>query len=57
MVVPDPYAFHDQAAITGRLRRHGFALPVTAAAAALRETGGAQAREVAAPMESPDLDP
>ncbi len=28
-----------------------------AAAAALRETGGAQAREMAALMESPDLDP
>ncbi len=57
MVLPDPYAFHDQAAITGRLRRHGLALPVTAAAAALRETGGAQAREMAALMEAPALDP
>ena len=31
MVVPDPFALHDQAAIAGRLRRHGFALLVTAA--------------------------
>ncbi len=99
MYVPDPYALHDQAAIAGRLRRHGFALLVTAAdgapqashlpflyqpgrgpkgritahlartdpqaaelerltaAAALRESGGAKAREVAALMEAPALDP
>ncbi len=50
MVVPDPFALHDQAAIAGLLRRHGCALPVTAA-------GGAKAREVAALMESPVLDP
>ncbi len=99
MVLPDPFALHDQAAIAGLLRRHSFALPVTAAdgapqashlpflnqpgrgpkgritahlaranpqaaelerlaaAAALRETGGAQAREMAALMEAPALDP
>ncbi len=57
MYVPDPFVLHDQAAIAGLLQRHSFALLVTAAGAALRETGGAQAREVAAPMESPDLDP
>ncbi len=99
MYVPDPYALHDQAAIAGLLRRHGFALVVTAAdgapqarhlpflydpgrgpkgtltahlaranpqaaelerlaaAAALRESGGPEAREVAALMESPALDP
>ncbi len=99
MVVPGPFALHDQAAIAGLLRRHSFALPVTAAdgapqashlpflyppgrgpkgrltahlaranpqaaelerlaaAAALRESGGPDAREVAALMESPALDP
>ncbi len=99
MVVPGPFALHDQAAIAGLLRRHSFALLVTAvdgapqashlpflfdpgrgakgtltahlaranpqaaelerlaAAAALRETGGAQAREVAALLEAPVLDP
>ncbi len=81
MYVPDPYALHDQAAIAGLLRRHSFALLVTAAdgapqashlaranpqaaelerlatAAALRESGGPEAREVAALMESPALDP
>ncbi len=31
MVVPDPFALRGQAAIAGRLRRHGFALPVKAA--------------------------
>ncbi|MCH8999748.1 MAG: FMN-binding negative transcriptional regulator, partial [Proteobacteria bacterium] len=31
MYVPDPFALHDQAAIAGLLRRHGFALLVTAA--------------------------
>ncbi len=99
MYVPDPFALHDQAAIAGLLRRHSFALLVTAAdgapqashlpflydpgrgpkgtltahlaranpqaaelerlaaAAALRESGGPEAREVAALMESPALDP
>ncbi len=106
MYVPDPVALHDRAAIAGLLRRHSFALLVTAAdgapqarhlpflydpargpkgtltahlaranpqaaklnqnkpaeerlaaAAALRDAGGAQAREVAALMESPALDP
>ncbi len=50
MYVPDPFALHDQAAIAALLRRHNFALPVTAA-------GGAHAREVAALMEAPALDP
>ncbi len=106
MYVPDPFALDDQAAIAGLLRRHSFALLVTAAggapqasplpflydpargakgglaahlaranpqaaklnqnkpaeerlaaAAALRETGVAEAREVAALMESVALDP
>ncbi len=106
MYVPDPFALDDQAAIAGLLRRHSFALLVTAAdgaphashlpflyqtgrgakgtltahlaranpqaaklnqnkpaaerlaaAAALRDAGGAQAREVAALMEAPALDP
>ncbi len=34
MYVPDPYALHDQAAIAGLLRRHRFALLVTAAGGA-----------------------
>ncbi len=106
MYVPDPVALHDRAAIAGLLRRHSFALLVTAAdgapqashlpflydpgrgakgglaahlaranpqaaklnqnepaaerlaaAAALRDAGSAQAREVAALMESLALDP
>ncbi len=34
MYVPDPYALHDRAAIAGLLRRHSFALLVTAAGGA-----------------------
>ena len=34
MYVPDPFALHDRAAIAGLLRRHGFALLVTAAGGA-----------------------
>ncbi len=40
MYVPDPYALHDQAAIAGLLRRHSFALLVTAA------DGAPQARQL-----------
>ncbi len=92
MYVPDPFALHDQAAIAGLLRRHGFTLLVTAAGGApqashlpfLYQPGrgpkgrltahlacanpqaaeferlaaeGAEAREVAALMEAPALDP